>query len=402
MDRPDAGHPPAAVPPGLEGGPPGRGAARGWRRAAGLAGVVLLPALVVRGCVLDTFVIRSDSMAPLFRGGAQDGDRLLVLRDALDPRPLARWDVVVVDAEVDRELPAEFGALLKRVAALPGERVALRDGDVWVAAGAAPLALARKPAEDVPGLLVTVHEAPGLAAPWSWEGPGERRDDEAGTRLVAGAEPGRASYTAAVDDGLPGEPGGHAVGDTALELELGECDAVLELVLREGAGVFRARLADAARGGAALHHNLAGVVDADPGFAGLRPGARVLAFNVDGQVRVLVDGRTLLAWDQPDPVPAPPGDPGRNDPGLLVAGGSVTLRRVAVRRDLHWSAEGPWGTAEVPLTGAQVFLLGDHALHSRDSRAFGPADRADLRGRPFARYAPLARAGRLTRLGAAP
>jgi type IV secretory pathway protease TraF len=361
---------------------------------------------VLRACVLDTFAIRSSSMAPLFEGATGGGDHLLVLRAGVDPRALQRWDVVVVDGAVDPELPEGFGALLKRVAALPGERVSLRDGDLWVAPDAdAPFALARKPDELIRRLLVPVHAGRGLAPPWTWEGPGEREELPAGgVRLTAGDEPGRARYTEEVTDGLPGEPGEHAVSDTAVLVELGACDGVLELHLREGADVFRARLAPAARGGAALQHNLGGRVVAEAtDFPGLQPGDRVLAWNVDGGVRVLVNGRTLLAWDRPPHEGSSAGGPPRNDPALLVSGGSVELLRVEVLRDLHYTADGDRLQAGDAQVGpGQVLLLGDNSRRSRDSRYFGPVFEREILGRPFARYAPWGRAGWLSRWGTDP
>ncbi|HEX5009366.1 MAG TPA: S26 family signal peptidase [Planctomycetota bacterium] len=405
MDRPDTAPSLSTLPTARsQSEPPPRPAGSRWRRRALLLAVVVFPALFVRGCVLDTFAIRSNSMAPIFQGSSDAGDHLLVLRTGLDPRPLQRWDVVVVDGSVDPTLTEGYGALLKRVAALPGERVELRSGDLWVSPGPGqPMALERKPDELIRALLVPVHTGAGLATPWIWEGPGTREPlTSGGVRLTAGDEPGHARFAESVADGQAGVPGEHSVSDTALRLVVGACDATLELQLREGADVFRASLAPAARGGAALQHNLGGrVVASAPDFPGLKAGDTVLAWNVDDGVRVFVNDRLLLSWDQPPHDPPPPGGAPRNDPGLVVTGGSVELREVVVLHDLHYTAEGAWAAGgEFGVPPGQVFLLGDNSLRSRDSRYFGPVPEGAVLGRPFARYAPFDRAGWLDREGA--
>ncbi|MEQ8849324.1 signal peptidase I [Botrimarina sp.] len=94
-----------------------------FRRA--LAAAVLTVALALAGQTfvalgwLQPVVVSGGSMAPVL----VEGQRVLVRRWAT-PR---RWDVVVIRSPED---PRRL--LVKRVVGLPGERVALRAGDVWV------------------------------------------------------------------------------------------------------------------------------------------------------------------------------------------------------------------------------------------------------------------------------
>src|SRR5262245_51979974 len=161
------------------------------RRVALLLLAVLVPLLIVRGCILDVDVIQGSSMEPAFyggplffaaenhagndgsedgrslAGGARDADHLLVLRRGVDSRLVQRWDVVVLEGSVDPELPRDVGAMLKRVVGMLGESLFVQDGDVFVANDGARRIL-RKPDELVSALLVPMHSAVGLQPPWRW------------------------------------------------------------------------------------------------------------------------------------------------------------------------------------------------------------------------------------------
>lgn len=84
------------------------------------------------------------------------------------------------------------------------------------------------------------------------------------------------------------------------------------------------------------------------------------------------------------------GPPGRLRVGDLVvveepgAGGLLAVKRVA------------------GLDPDGLVVLGDNPAESRDSRAYGPVPRAAVRARPWWRYHPPERAGRLARPPARP
>lgn len=102
-----------------------------WKaRRAGLAGALLVWALLLRGFVVHPQLIVSDSMAPTLAVG----DRLVV--DKLSYRfhlPRA-GDIIVFEpppALTRSGSPPEYIAI-KRVIALPGQEVQVRDGQVLV------------------------------------------------------------------------------------------------------------------------------------------------------------------------------------------------------------------------------------------------------------------------------
>lgn len=359
---------------------------------------IVLPAALVRGCVLSTFVIRSDSMTPTL----QEGDHLLVLRDGVDLRELRRWDVVVMDRDLDAQVPEAYDAVVKRVAALPGESVQVRDGDVWAGPADDRLALVAKPDELVERLLVEVAAGPGLPPPWNGAGALGVEAGAEGARL----SPGPAGRPAAFGQAVLADD--QPVRDTAVEVELARAGTgALILGLREGADVFRARLGSAASGGgAALIHNLGGgELVADPEFPGLRDGQRVRFWNVDDRLRLFVDGRLVLARDGVANTPQPPGTTLMNAPELGVGGPGWVVARTAVLRDLHYLDDGTYGTGAGGLVAVcrvlpgEVFLLGDRSARSRDSRHVGAVSLEGLLGRPLAIYRPVERAGWVTSAG---
>lgn len=370
---------------------------------------IVVPVVLVRGCLLETYVVRGASMAPTFVGDGEDADRLAVLKRGLAGAP-RRWDVLVLDSGFDKQLADAAGASLKRVAATGGELLLLRDGDVWIQRGldedgSRRLAIARKPDALVRALLVPMVRTRGLGPPWQWEGASGRNGSEGTWRCG----PGEAAFEAVVTSGTPSDPSPFAVGDVALEAELDvEPGTIVRITLREGVDVFEVRLAGAADGGATLFHNFAGAVVARAeAFGGLAGRVHVLAWNVDNGLRVFVDDVLVLSYDYEVNTPQQPGVPARNGPRLGFERGRGEVLGTSVMRDLHYTNEGTYATDErsglapFRVPPGHVFVLGDHAVRSRDSRHFGPVAETAIRGRAVAIYGPGSRR-RLVARGEAP
>jgi signal peptidase I len=89
-------------------------------------GAVLVAAALFAGCV-EYGAVQSNSMFPYLQAGPTGKDRFLV--ETLGPRLglVARGDVVTFAD------PRSSGkTMIKRVVGLPGERIEIRDGAVWI------------------------------------------------------------------------------------------------------------------------------------------------------------------------------------------------------------------------------------------------------------------------------
>jgi signal peptidase I len=91
-----------------------------------IGGAVII-AVVVRTFILQTFWIPSPSMSPTL----VENDRVLVNKLAYRFHDVNRGDVVVFERPPN-EPPSEIKDLIKRVIALPGERVSIMDGKVSI------------------------------------------------------------------------------------------------------------------------------------------------------------------------------------------------------------------------------------------------------------------------------
>jgi signal peptidase I len=101
----------------------------------GIILAALVAAFLIKTFLLQAFFIPTPSMDPTLRVG----DRVLVNKLSYKMHAIHRGDIVVFDRP-----PAEQGGdpsikdLIKRVVALPGERVEGRDGHIWITAPCTP------------------------------------------------------------------------------------------------------------------------------------------------------------------------------------------------------------------------------------------------------------------------
>ncbi len=145
-------------------------------------------------------------------------------------------------------------------------------------------------------------------------------------------------------------------------------------------------------------------------LAEIRPGRphRVEFYIVEGVARVFVDSTDKPLLDLPvwnDRRPFPRNIPKSSGVGLTAAGGDVTVRRLAIDRDVFyysgWELEidqkldAMNSQGEVAMNGESFLPLGDHGPSSYDARSWGPVPMSLLRGPALFIWWPPDRVGRI-------
>ena len=356
------------------------------------------------------------------------GDQLLVNRHVFAFRKPRRWEMVVFRL---------FGiTFIKRIIGLPGEDLAILDGDVYVNGE-----LQRKSLADVRALRIAVFDNDFQPEPGGWRQRWEVAADHSGPHPLKGTElhlDGEASpegyqlvtYRHYQLDSRQCEPvvdeygynGGERTPPTAVhdfvmecKLEVGSGAGAVLLGITDGQTHLLAEIAagtvkDRRIAGARLRRTTSwppDLPDAWPGdgatllqmahnvhLKGGRSYRVELAF-VDRRITLALNGKVVLG-----PVDLPPAC-NRSEvvrPVLLGARGvHLTVRNFRLFRDIHYRSTGPNGShgKAVHLGFDQYFVLGDNSPNSKDSRFWpdgGAVPAHNLLGKPFLVHVP----GRIT------
>ena len=321
------------------------------------------------------------------------GDRLLVDKNIFEMRSPRRWEIGVFRCPSDPTKP-----YVKRVVGLPGEKIQVRDGDVYVDGQ-----LCRKTLTEAPpcassystttfNRTTAAGSRAGVPARRTRRGPAllkEANDRLDGTELKWPAADASAGFRWLLyRHWLLEERREEPIRDTfaynggALRHELKNVhDFIVEMEVEVGAGAGTVAVGlrdghddvtvEIAAGPAQNLHlrDAAGklLMEAGPCHFAAGRTHRVQYAFVDRRVSLSVDGNELIrAFD----LPAVNDRAGVSRPVWLgVQGVAATIRHFRLDRDVHYAAAGrnalyePW-----PLGHDEYFMLGDNSANSEDSR----------------------------------
>lgn len=363
------------------------------------------------------------SNLPLAQEPETTGDRLLVEKTTYECRRPRRWEIAVFRNPSDPSKP-----YVKRVIGLPGERIHIRDGDVFVNDQ-----ICRKSLAEFRPLRVLVFDQ-SFQPPYGWRqrwvlghlassnGPLDERHDTPADDIVRGADLVWPRCRDESDERwvtyrhwLLDEQREEVIRDwfayngTAIRHELSEVhdfsiEFEVEPEIPTRRGTLLMMLTD---GRNAVEIELPIVADSG-GDEGIRiQGApaptrlyrrptlmsgkrqQVEFALVDRRISLAIDGQEVFA---PIDLPAPVSRRAVSRPvSLGFRGAAATIRRFRIYRDVYYTNSGRNGVHDSwPLGADEYFMLGDNSPNSEDSRHWvRPGIPFDLfLGRPILLHQP--------------
>lgn len=339
------------------------------------------------------------------------GDRLLVDKNVFSIRPPRRWEVAVFKCPVDSSTP-----YVKRVVGLPGERIQILGGDLFVNGELERKSFKQFQQMAVPVIDSTFEPESGWGNRWfnesdNFSRPLFTRDFPDGTLLLdaANGNPLIVAYRQINLDTLGEEPirdvlvynAGTGVGKPE---NVHDFSVSFDLKIVDSRGRFRCTLTDGlsdvtldlpmgSGAGLSLKTEL-GQTSSDSSEYENGTTHHLEVSFFDRRAVIRRNGCEILpAVD----LPADPTSHGRRKSvaspfRFELSGGKVEITNIRLFRDVHYRTDGANGIdTPYELGPTDYFVLGDNSANSRDSRVWKipGVPRADFIGKPFLIHQPL-------------
>jgi type IV secretory pathway protease TraF len=364
-------------------------------RAVWTIAIALLALLALKIFVVDVKHVESSSMEPTIFGSPTEGESVLVLYGAFEPK---RFDYVVIARE------GEAVPLVKRIVGLPTESVQIAKGDVLFDGKRLPPEAPRPPPvpfydSRLPSAAGAFVAATGKEALWK-QHDGEWSLDA--RDVETGSNDGLQSMHRPLTDGYLASDGSLVRGENDVNDAVVECDVLVRdphgralFDLAEQGDRFRFSLEPTTTGRAIARIARLDASSPDEALAskevplpfGVWTHVRCsnvdnnLAFEIAGADTPLCVGYAENRFEEGDHLKE-----GRTY-GARVRfggeGGAFEFRALRIQRDLCYTARGTHGVREPADLGPdEYFVLGDNSASSQDSREWGPIHASWIVGRP--------------------
>jgi len=371
-----------------------------WRTNVEAFTVAIVMALVIKTYAFEAFQVPTPSMEPTIIGRTPGGDRIIVNKFVYEIRDPERFDVVVF-----RYPLARMVNYVKRLVGLPGERLKITHGDLYVSPGEGEeFVIARKSAELADAIFEAnpvipedeAEEINSASFRRSWEVPASRvriNNSAHAVQMDAGnakiyvttrdpITPTRNDPYASTEERENPPANAGPVSDVRLDLEITPdkgCQGLL-VTIQDGTQPnlpFELFLAvDGAGQKSWLKHGKHEVgTNGDPSNEKLKAVSLEAGENIDVQVtscddrfRVVVDGEEVCRYEFAQNWRSAP-HPGPTQVKFGLAGGSASFTKVALYRDIYYTVYEP-DQMDFNIPEGHYLFFGDNSPRSLDARGW--------------------------------
>jgi len=288
---------------------------------------------------------------------------------------------------------------IKRLVGLPGDKLRIRDGDLYVDGR-----IERKPKHIQDTLWQPVYdsayvEKESVSQTWSNESAEGWSFGKDGIAFTS-EKSSRLAFRRVLRDryGYNGDRDGHSeVGDLKVDMtvkllkDTGEVGAVLERDNDRFAFVIGAKESGKP---ARLERNEKPIASSPQATLTAGKEHRIEFSNVDQRVEVRLDGKELFTHDYEPSATPRTGLEARSRLELTAGAADALFSRVRIFRDIYYTdfGSGPHATSgEVQLGPGEYFVLGDNSPNSKDSRVWRAVPEKNFVGKAFFVFWPLTR-----------